>query len=119
MVKVKVLFDFDNYRLEDLFGHKIMKICWVDMKIQWSLLTLTSAPVFVSYLSDHSSANIFETHTKVQHQTLNSQHRCHCCEILNFMQILVKGSSDDSHFIFENNVGHSRIRHRTILELDF
>lgn len=43
MVKVKVLFDFDNYRLEDLFGHKIMKICWVDMKIQWSLLTLTEA----------------------------------------------------------------------------
>ena len=31
----------------------------------------------------------------------------------------VKGSSDPGHFIFEINVGKSRIRHRTTLELNF
>ena len=31
---------------------------------------------------------------------------------------LIKGSSDPSHFIFEINVGKSRIRHRTTLNLN-
>ena len=31
----------------------------------------------------------------------------------------LKGSSDLSHFIFEINVGESRIRHRTTLEVNF
>ena len=32
--------------------------------------------------------------------------------------IELKGSSDQSHFIFENNVGKKRIRHRTTLNLN-
>ena len=31
----------------------------------------------------------------------------------------LKGSPDTSHFIFEINVGKSRIRHRTTLKLNF
>ena len=31
----------------------------------------------------------------------------------------IKGSSDQSHYIFEINVGKSRIRHRTTLKLNF
>ena len=34
------------------------------------------------------------------------------------LPIKVKGSSDPSHFIFEINVGKSRIRHRTTLKLN-
>ena len=37
--------------------------------------------------------------------------------ILNKIKIF-KGSWDPSHFIFENNVGKSRIRHRTTLNLN-
>ena len=35
-----------------------------------------------------------------------------------FKVYLVKGSSDSSHFIFEINVGKSRIRHTTTLKLN-
>ena len=33
-------------------------------------------------------------------------------------QMVVKGSPDPSHFIFEINVGKKRIRHRTTLKLN-
>ena len=35
-----------------------------------------------------------------------------------FGTLMIKGSSDQSHFIFEINVGKSRIRHRTTLKLN-
>ena len=31
---------------------------------------------------------------------------------------MIKGSSDPNHFIFQINVGKSRIRHRTTLEFN-
>ena len=34
------------------------------------------------------------------------------------VEAIFKGSSDSNHFIFEINVGKSRIRHRTILKLN-
>ena len=35
----------------------------------------------------------------------------------NMLKVSFKGSSDQSHFIFEIDVGKSRIRHRTTLKL--
>ena len=93
MVKVKVLFDFDNYRLEDLFGHKIMKTYWVDMKIQWSLLTLTSTLVFVSFylitLLQIYSRHIWKCITKhlicnIDVTAVKNLKCLICIEILNF-----------------------------------
>ena len=37
----------------------------------------------------------------------------------NFKTFIFKGSPDQSHFIFEINVGKGRIRHRTTLKLNF
>ena len=58
------------------------------------------------------SQNKIMIHTKVNYQLRSN--------LTNFTQPLpislkLKGSSDPSHFIFEINVGKSRIRHRTTL----
>ena len=39
--------------------------------------------------------------------------------LMSFKRNFITGSSDPSHFIFEINVGNSRIRHTTTLKLNF